>query len=281
MSETNIRGKEHIWPSMRGNQRNSGCSMHISEFKNDDSIRYYKTGGAIFSTPIIDKDENIFVGSADVNFYKINPEKNIIECILETRGVIDSAGCLDKDNLYVPSGDASLYKISSFGKKEWEFNILEKRYSRISTIYWWEGNAVTGPNGLIYAGNDDFYLYVINKDGKVVWSFPTGLQIWSAPAFNNGLVYFASFDMHIYALNQDTGIIKWKRNLKNFISCSPAVDLDGNVYVATFGGKIFALDGGNGKIKWEVNTANVFMRPWQYLRMEIFLSEEEMVLFIV
>jgi outer membrane protein assembly factor BamB len=254
MSEIKIIAKEHTWPSMRGNQHNSGCSMHSLEFKNDVGIKYYKTNGAIFSTPIIDRDENIFVGSADGNFYKINPRQDIIECILKTRGVIDSAGCIDKDDLYVPSGDASLYKISSFGKKEWEFNILEKRYPRISTIYWWEGNVVVGPNGLIYAGNDDFYLYAINKDGNVVWSFSTGLQIWSAPAFNNSLVYFASFDMHVYALNQGTGIIKWKRNLKNFISSSPAVDLDGNVYVTTFGGKVFALNGSNGKIKWEINT---------------------------
>ena len=247
--------KKYMWPSMRGNEKNTGCSMHEVELVENSSVKYFNTDNAIFSTPIIDENDNIFVGSADKFFYAVDPIKNVVKWSFKTEGVIDSAACVDDNgNLYVPSGDASLYKLSSGGEKVWEFNILENKYPRISTIFWWEGNAAVGPNGWIYAGNDDFYLYAITKDGEIKWSFPTGLQIWSAPAFNNGLVYFTSFDMCVYALNQETGHVKWKRRLKNFVASSPAVDENGNVYVTSFDGFVYSLDGNNGKINWKIKT---------------------------
>lgn len=240
---------------MRGNDKNTGCNLHSLELKGDSNVKYFKTDGAIFSTPIIDEDENIFIGSADKKFYAIDAFKNKIKWQFETKGVIDSAACFDESgNLYVPSGDSSLYKLSSAGEKIWEFNLLDKKFPRISTIYWWEGNIVIGPNGLIFAGNDDFYLYALGQDGKVRFTFPTGLQIWSAPAFSNGLVYFTSFDMCAYALNQDTGKIKWKKRLHNFIASSPAIDKNGSVYIAGFDGSVYSLDSNSGEIKWRIKT---------------------------
>lgn len=255
MAQKNTRIKDHAWPSMRANQYNNGCSMRGLEFKKDIPIRYYGTDNAVFSTPIIDSQENIFVGSADRKFYAVNPLENSIVWDFKTNGIIDSAAALDGNgNIYVPSGDASLYKLSHSGEKLWEFNLLEKKYRRLSTIYWWEANVAIGPNGLIYAGNDDFYLYAITPDGQLAWSFATGLQIWSVPAFNNGLVYITSFDMCVYALDQNNGRLKWKRRLQNFIASSPAIDVNGDVYAATFDGSIVALDGASGAIRWRVKT---------------------------
>ena len=230
--------------------------MHTPELRQDLSVRCYSTNHAIFSTPVIDAKENIYVGSANCYFYAINPINDTISWKFETTGVIDSAACLDTDqNIYIPSGDASLYKLSNTGKREWVFDLLQQNYSRFSTIYWWEGNVAIGPNEFVYAGNDDFYLYALTPDGHVQWRFPTGLQIWSVPAFNNGLVYFTSFDMCVYALDQDTGRLKWKRRLDNFIASSPAIGEDGTVYVSTFGGSIFSLDGQTGKVVWQTKTA--------------------------
>ena len=247
--------KSHPWPSMRGNQRNTGCSMHEIESPQDALIKYYPTGNAIFSTPIIDSSERILVGSADHVFYAIDPRQNKPVWNFKTGGVIDSAGCIDSQgNVYVPSGDASIHKLSFDGKKIWELNVLEKNYSRLSTIYWWEGNITMGPNGLLYAGNDDFCLYALDAAGTVRWVFPTGLHIWSAPAFNQGLVYITSFDMCVYALRQDTGRMVWKRRLANFIAASPAIDAMGTVYITTFDGSIVALDGKTGTLLWRIKT---------------------------
>src|ERR1035437_7119759 len=104
MPEENTKKQIHYWPSMRGNERNTGCSMHDLELKKDASVRYYHTGNGIFSTPIIDGHERIFVGSADKNFYAIDPIQNNVRWKFKTKGVIDSAACLDKGgSLYVPS----------------------------------------------------------------------------------------------------------------------------------------------------------------------------------
>lgn len=247
--------EQPIWSGMRANQQNTGCSMHEIQLKKNSSVRRFQTGNAVFSTPIIGNYETILVGSADKKFYAIDPLKNSVRWIFKTNGVVDSAACLDDDgNVYVPSGDACLYKLSPNGQKQWALDLMAQRQPRISTIYWWEGNAAIGPNGLLYAGNDDFYFYAIDGSGNIRWSFPTGLQIWSAPAFYKNLVYITSFDMCVYALNQETGRLHWKRRLKNFIASSPAVDASGNVYLGTFEGKLFSLDGDTGKVNWSMAT---------------------------
>ncbi len=229
--------------------------MHELEDCDDVSVKRFATGHPIFSTPIIDANERVYIGSADKIFYAIDPLQNAVAWQVKTGGVIDSAACIDHEgSVYIPSGDASLHKVSVTGDTKWKLDLLEQKYSRSSSIFWWEGNATLGPNGFIYAGNDDFYLYAIDPDGWIRWSFPTGLQIWSAPAFHNGIIYVASFDMSVYALDQETGRLKWKRRLPNVITASPAIDEDGNIYIGTFDGALYSLDGRTGKIRWKVQT---------------------------
>ncbi len=241
---------------MRGNARNTGASPNQFQERADTVIWSFQTGNAIFSTPVINRDEHIYVGSADHRFYALDPLRRKELWQFAAGSIIDSAACIDTDgNLYVPSGDACLYKLSPAGQELWRFDLLARRERTSSTIYWWEANATIGPSGWIYAGNDDFCLYALTPEGELRWSFATGLQIWSAPAFAEDLVYVSSFDMHVYALDQQTGRMRWKRRLSNCITSSPAVDAQGNIYVGCFDGAIFALDGRTGEIRWRFQTS--------------------------
>jgi outer membrane protein assembly factor BamB len=243
---------EQSWTSMRGNSRNDGYARHAIFAHGSVPIQHFNTGNAIFSTPLIGADERIYVGSADHSFYAFDTQTEKVLWSFKTEGIIDSAACMDEQGmLYVPSGDGCLYKITPDGQEVWKLNILTRKPRTLSTIYWWEGNAAIGPNGWIYAGNDDFCLYAIDPDGQVRWTFASGLQIWSAPAFQNGIVYIASFDMYVYALEQSTGKMIWKRRLENCITSSPAITPDGTVMIGCFDGSMYALNGKNGKIRWK------------------------------
>ena len=63
-----------------------------------------------------------------------------------------------------------------------------------------------GPDGTVYIGSWDDYLYAINPDSTIQWKFHAG-HIRSSPAIaQDGTIYFGSWDNYFYAL---PGSSKW------------------------------------------------------------------------
>lgn len=246
---------------MRADVHNSGCSpllQHPNPLLGEVRLRRWSTGNGIFSTPVIGADETIYVGSADKNFYAFDPVSGLKRWSFPTGECIDSAGCIAADGtVYFASCDAGLYGLGPTGDERWRLNLFEnRRHFTPSTIFWWEGNVVLGPNGLLYAGNDDFNFYAIEPGKGVRWAYLTGLHIWSAPAFgDDGSVYFFSFDCHGYKLERETGRVLWSVNTGNFVVSSPALGCDGTVFFGSFDAHVYALDGATGALRWRTPTA--------------------------
>lgn len=249
------------WPCMRADIRNSGCSPLLHDLQplpDTPRLRRWSTGNGIFSTPVIGADETIYVGSADKNFYAFDPLSGSQRWSYPTGECIDSAGCIAADGtVYFASCDAALYGLSPSGEERWRLNLFgNRRHFTPSTIFWWEGNVVLGPNRLLYAGNDDFNFYAIEPGQGVRWAYLTGLHIWSAPAFGaDGSVFFFSFDCHGYKLERETGRVLWSINTGNFVVSSPALGHDGTVYFGSFDAHVYALDGATGAVRWRTPTA--------------------------
>ena len=248
-----------FWPVMRGDPGNSGrARFHKAKSGTGLKPVHFRTGNGVFSTPVIDAHGRIYVGSADHNFYAFDPYQGKELWRFETKEIIDSAACIGKDGAtYFGSGDAKIHALTPEGKELWQFDVFNNRPRNLytlSTNYWWEGNVVMGPDGALYAGNDDFFVYSITPEGKLRWAFRTDFLIWAAVAFGkDGTVYVSSFDMNIYALDS-AGHLKWKTDLGNALTGSPAIGDDGTIYQGTLGGKLLALDGSRGKIKWSLQT---------------------------
>ncbi len=242
------------WPSMRGGPANLGRARVAPEPR-DWPVRVFPTGGPVFSTPVIGADEQIYVGSADCCFYRLDPESGRVVWRVETDEIIDSAACIDAEGtVWVPGGDGRIYGFDADGKELWRYDrMLDRTRVTPSTIYWWEGNVVLGPNGWLYAGNDDFYLYAIEPYQGVRWATPTGLHIWGAPAFADDRVFVPSFDRCLYALDLETGRVRWRRNLGNFMASSPAV-AEGLVILGSFDHHVIAVDAEHGEVVWRTAT---------------------------
>ena len=251
---TGVSEPEVPWPSMRGGFANLGRARVPPEPR-DGPIRTFQTDGPVFSTPVIGADDQIYVGSADRYFYRLDPASGRIVWRVGTEGVIDSAACIGPDGLvWVPGGDGRIIGFDADGKEVWRYDrMLDRTRFTPSTIYWWEGNIVPGPNGWLYAGNDDFYMYAIEPFAGVRWATPTGLHIWGAPAFDDDLVFVPSFDGCLYALELGSGRVRWRRNLGNFIASSPAV-ADGLVIVGSFDHHVTAVDAASGRVVWRART---------------------------
>lgn len=254
------------WPVMRGDLQNtgrasdqvmSGCKVALDRAPAPAAPVFFKTGNGVFSTPVIDDRERVYVGSADHYFYAFDPAANSVLWKFDARELIDSAAALSADGrIYVPAG-AAIYALDLTGKEIWAFDVTNHRPPGLYTFgtnYWWEGNVVVGPDRRVYSGNDDFFFYAINPEGTMRWAFRTGFLIWSIPAFRDELMFFAGFDMRLYALERETGRLRWKNNLKNALVASPALGPDGTIYQGSFNGNLYALAPTNGKILWTMKT---------------------------
>jgi outer membrane protein assembly factor BamB len=64
-----------------------------------------------------------------------------------------------------------------------------------------EGSPVVDPNGAVYVGSHDNFMYALNPNGRLKWRFQAGDWINSSPAIGaNGALYFGSRDTNFYAL---------------------------------------------------------------------------------
>ena len=242
------------WPTMRQNAQNTGLGVLRIPQGESPSASAFPTNGLIFSTPVIDENEIVYAGSADHYLYAYDPKQKKVLWKFETGEIIDSAAALHPNGtIIIPSGDGHIYCVDKNGKKIWAFDVTSNRTPdqfTLATSYWWEGNVAIGPDGNIYAGNDDFFLYSLTPEGTLRWKFRTGLFIWSAAAFDrSGVVYAASFDGYMYALNCEDGSLIWKTDVKNPMISSPVI-YDDYLIECTLNGTMIVMNRHTGNVLW-------------------------------
>jgi outer membrane protein assembly factor BamB len=251
------------WPTFRRDTRNSAYSPIKASYQGDKPWTF-RTGKGIFSSPIIDAQGVIYVGSADHYFYALNPDGSL-KWKYETGEIIDSSGALgryDPVKQYQPltfvSGDGKLYHFRADGdmpveaRKQWVFEAEirpEASYNR-----WFEGNVAISPDGTFYAGNTNFLYYAITPDGQRKWTYPTTSNNWSMTAFGeDGTMYWGSNDTYIRAVSP-SGKELWRSMTLGFIAASAAVGTDGTVYIGSFDSNLYALNPLDGQVKWKFPT---------------------------
>jgi outer membrane protein assembly factor BamB len=244
------------WPTFRRTIRNSGFSPILAEYQGDQPW-FFQTGKGIFSTPIIDAEGTIYVGSADHKFYALYPDGSE-KWHFQSGEIIDSAGALPADGpgtVLVPSGDGYLYRLSTKdGREVWRFDARQS--PRASYNNWFEANVSIGPDGTIYAGNTNFNYYAISPDGGLKWTYETGANAWSAAALGpDGTIFWGSCDTFFHAVSSE-GKQKWKRRTLGFIAASVAVGKDGTLYAGSFDSNFYALDPKTGKTRWKFKTSD-------------------------
>ena len=239
-----------LWPCFRNNWQNTGTSTIRANYIGKKPWMF-QTGKGIFSTPVIDRDGHIYVGSADHWFYALEPDGSV-KWQMKAGELIDSAGVLgylgddEIPVVIVPSGDGYLYCLKcETGEIMWKFEAEltpETSYNR-----WWEANASIGPDGTIYAGNTNFNYYAVRPDGTQKWNYATDSNAWSAAAFSvDDSIIWGSVDSFVHCVNMD-GSSKWKKRTLGFISSSAVISQEGVAYIGSFDSSLYALDVENGR----------------------------------
>ena len=280
------------WPMFRRTTRNNGRSPVIP-VKRGLEPWSFDTGKGMFHGPVIAGDGTIYMGSADTNFYALNPD-GTEKWRVETGELIDSTAVIGDDGtVYVPCGDGYLRALNPDGTPQWALQPLGDQ----GFLTWWEGHLTMDRNGILFAGNDDRRMYAISRQGQILWHVMTGDQVWSVAAFGNDdavffgsndarlyavdhegqsvgtwltlgpvcaspavsddgtLVVFGSFDGYIHAIDPEASLVdRWNVPTRDHIYGSPALAADGTVYAGSADGTLYAINPGDGSLKWAFDT---------------------------
>ncbi len=260
------------WPKFRRNTFQNGQSP-LRPRSSGGKLWAFQTGNGIFSSPVIAADGTIFIGSADRVFYALNADGTVRWQFL-TGEIIDSAALLDdKGRVYFGSGDGRLYAFAaSTGKPVWTFQ-ADSPNGTHAFVSWFEANVAMGRNGMLYAPNDNFLTYAIDRDtSAVAWRFRTVDQTWSLPAVdvgsntlfmgNNAMVTLLG--PNTFAIDALTGVPVWKQFVNGTIAASPMLTADGRMVVGGFDGFVRCYDQQTGNQLWSFGTRDhIYASPGQ------------------
>jgi outer membrane protein assembly factor BamB len=165
--------------------------------------------------------------------------------------------CDSKGNLFVPTHEYTLYKLSPRGRFIWRFptpGVLKSTPSLYTDT-------------LLLQTSMDHHLYALNRQtGRLVWKFKAGYWILSSPVSNGqGTIFFGSYDKHLYAVTR-SGKLKWRTPLKASTRISAAQDGAGNLFTADDSGTIYKISR-QGKIDWQYKTEDSIYSPLAWIEL--------------
>ena len=190
------------WPKFRANALQNGRTSVKPVVDATAKPWSFQTGKGIFSSPVIDKDGTVYIGSADQKFYAIKRDGSL-KWSLQTNEIIDSSALLDdKGRVFFGSGDGHVYAANrETGEQLWKFAAfttaeVQKEFGiKTYNVNWFEGNVGMLPDGTLLAPNDAYLVYAIDREtGQRKTQYLANEMVWSVPAVNTntGKLFFGS-----------------------------------------------------------------------------------------
>jgi outer membrane protein assembly factor BamB len=149
--------------------------------------------------------------------------------------------------LIVGGYDKKLYSLNpQTGQSNWQFADARDR---------WIGGALV-TDKMIYAPNADYWLYALNLQGNLQWSFEADQSIWGRPVTDGTNIFFGTLGRKVYAVNAQTGQQTWVQRVDGAVLGTPVLGPDNTVYVGSYGGTVYALNSANGSILWSESASS-------------------------
>jgi outer membrane protein assembly factor BamB len=95
------------------------------------------------------------------------------------------------------------------------------------------GAPAIGPDGSVYIGSNDGYVYALNDGISIKWTFKTNNGMGMPAIGPDGWIYVGGLNGYLYCLDPATGQESWKIYLHNPIEATPAIGQDGTIYAGT------------------------------------------------
>ncbi|MFH2034830.1 MAG: PQQ-binding-like beta-propeller repeat protein, partial [Candidatus Zixiibacteriota bacterium] len=207
----------------------------------------FGTGAAVSSSPVIDNDGTVYVGSEDGKVYAVDPGGNELWNKNLGAGVF-AAPCIGTENhLFVSCKNNKVYALNKAnGDTIWT-------YTTGGQVY---GSPVISSFGYLYVGALDNKVYALTSDaGDLVWTFTGSGKFYASPALtiDESKLIIGDQAGKLYALNPNSGAKLWEYPVNSAIYANAAIDSVGNVYCGAQNGNLYCLSF-TGAYKWDYNT---------------------------
>lgn len=266
------------WAKFRANELQNGRSP-VEPVVKDLAPWSYRTGKGIFSSPVVDGNGNVYVGSADTYFYSFKPD-GTVRWAIKTGEIIDSSALLDDQGfVYFGSGDANVYKVNrETGDVVWKSPAhtvaeVEKEFGiKTYNVNWFEGNIGLLQDGTLLAPNDNYLVYSLDRlTGEKKTIFKSNEMVWSLPSVNieTGKLFFASCNQilqNVFAYDL-SGKRQWLSGSFGTVAATTMLtntSEKGAVLVGGFDGYLRAFAQDSGKLLWKFGTKDhIYASPAQ------------------
>ncbi len=112
------------------------------------------------------------------------------------------------------------------------------------------------PDGNIYFGSNDGYVYAQASDGSDLWSTEVaGLLQSELLIGQDGAVYVASSSKYLSRLDPVSGAELWATKVGGMTLSAPRQGSDGTLYGGTTGGDVYAVAPEDGELLWSVQVS--------------------------
>ena len=115
-----------------------------------------------------------------------------------------------------------------------------------------------GIDGTIYIGSYDNKLYAINPDGTKKWDFETGGNVQTSPVITASNAIFVGSEDGNFYILNPDGTEQWRSRFSSFYSGSPGIGPDGSIYVSGVGFVALTL---SGIVEWRFPLNTSFSSP--------------------
>jgi len=239
------------WPMFMHDPQHTGRSPYKGPQIGAVQWRFDATSW-VYSSPVIDQDGTIYVGSSDHYFYAISPDGSVKWKYLTLGEIITSAILASDGTIYVIAGvapnasNSALYALDRSGNLKWNYQ-LHGFTSFCDPTIAKDGKTVYVHTGLGY--NNPSWLSAITSAGVLRWTLQQQgdslFDVWS-PAFSpDGTTLYVTGIKYLFAVDT-SGTLRWEFYTGGDVS-SPAVDNDGNVYITS--DKFYSINP-NGRLQW-------------------------------
>lgn len=215
----------------------------------------FQTGDALFSSPTLDSQGNIYFGSIDGRVYSLN-ENGGQRWSTATGDWIQSSAALSNDEsaVYIGSWDNKLYALNAEnGQQLWTYDTGSLIFS----------SPAVAEDGTIFFGSSDGFIYALNPDGQLLWENFVGGELDASVAIGiDGEVYFATTEGSIYCY-ESSGDQRWVYDVpdevgaldrEKSIVASCLLSGGGAVFVGCENYFFYALDTSDGGLLWKYET---------------------------
>jgi len=220
------------------------------------------------SSPVIDNNGTIYIGTDDGTLHAINPDGTEKWRFITTQNYESgmTTPSIDKDGtIYVTTRQGYFFAINPNGTEKWRVKLK-----------WFSISSPTIANdGTIFISGDNKF-YAIYPNGTIKWDFSTEESIKATSAIDKeGNVYVSSHDGYLYSFYPNNGTLRWKIRIGGHIQCysSPAIDDNEIIYIGSVG--YFYAIYSNGTIKWKLHVGGAYGDPSIGFDGTIYVSSED------